>query len=392
VIDAIVAQAGELEEMAAVFATRPRAEAAARIAQITPGDLNRTFFSTSGTEANEAAFKIVRDVTKRPYVCSRTPSYHGSTMGAMSLSHSSWSVAFGPTVPGVFHVGLCDPYRCPHAPPGGRCENCGEHCAREVEQEILRYGPERVGGLFLEPVTGSSGGVVIPGDGYLETLREICDRYGILLVFDEVMSGFGRTGRWFACEHWGVVPDVMTLAKGLCGGYVPMGATVVREEVAHTWDDRMLLHGHTFSGHTLGCTAVVASIDVYEQDDLIGRSAEMGEYLMERLLELQERHPSIGDVRGLGLFTAIELVKDRTTKEPFVDFGVKREIVRRMLDEFGIYLFAGGTSPTTMMFTPPLTITTDEIDETISALDTCLGVADAQTADAVSINPTGGAA
>jgi taurine---2-oxoglutarate transaminase len=376
VIDAIKEQADDLAHIAPMFTTPARSEAARRLNEITPGDLSLTFFSTSGAEANEAAFKIAKNVTGRPLVCARTPSYHGSTYGAMSLSHNPWALAFAPGVPGVFHVPVCNPYRCKHAPPGGSCVDCGEHCAREVEQAILLHGPDRVAALILEPVVGSSAGVAIPGTGYLETLREICTRYGILLIADEVMSGFGRTGRWFACDHWGVVPDIMTMAKGLTGGYIPMGATVIRESFAEHWTERNFLHGHTYSGHALGCAAIVASVDVYETDRLVERAAESGNYLLARLQELKEKHPSVGDARGIGLFTAIELVKDRATKEPLGP-EVRSEVVRQVWDQ-DIYLFAQSFSPNTIMLTPPLTVTTDHIEEVTGALDVALSSADAQ--------------
>ena len=382
VIEAIAAQAANLVEVGSPFATEPRARAATLLAEVTPGDLNRVFFSTGGSEANEAAFKMARDITKRPLVCSRYKSYHGSTYGSLSLSGYSSGWSFEPGVPGVVHVPVCDPYRCAYAPAGGRCESCGEHCATELEQTLRNLGPERFGAIFLEPIPGSSGGVTVPADGYLQRVREICDRYGILLVADEVMTGFGRTGSWFACDHWNVVPDIITLAKGITGGYIPMGATVLRESLAATWDERPLLHGLTYTGHTLGCAAVVASIGVYRQDGLVERSREMGQYLLDKAVELMDRHLSIGDVRGKGLFVGIELVTNRQSKAPMLrgrDGGtasptVKQQVLMQLMSE-GIYNF-NGLSPNVLVLAPPLIIARAQIDEAMAALDRALILAD----------------
>jgi len=198
------------------------------------------------------------------------------------------------------------------SPSGGRHIDCGEHCAREFEHVLLLNGPNRVAALILEPIVGANG-VIVPAEGYLQEVRRICDKYGVLLIADEVMTGFGRTGRWFACEHWGVVPDILTVAKGMTGGYVPMGATIVRDSLARHWDEHRFVHGHTYSGHALGCAAAAASIQAYQEDDLINRSAEQGEYLLAGARELMERHPSVGDVRGKGLFVGMELVRNRET-------------------------------------------------------------------------------
>ncbi|MDE2572178.1 MAG: aminotransferase class III-fold pyridoxal phosphate-dependent enzyme, partial [bacterium] len=231
VLEAIKHQVDQLAVMASSFVTAPRAEAASKIAEVAPGDLGRVFFSTSGAEANEAALKMARDITGRPLVCSRYRSYHGSTFGAMTLSRDNRSWPFEPGVPSVIYAPTCDPYRCRHAPPGGRCTDCADHCADQLEDTLIWNDPQRVAAVILEPIVGANG-VIVPAEGYIQRVREICDRYGILLIADEVMTGFGRTGRWFACEHWGVVPDIMTLAKGLTGGYIPLAATVVRDALA----------------------------------------------------------------------------------------------------------------------------------------------------------------
>lgn len=382
VSDAIARQAAQLPVMASAFATEPRAEAAALVAEIAPGDLDRVFFSTSGAEANEAALKMARDLTGRPLLLSRYRSYHGSTMGVMTLSRDHRSWPFEPGIPNVIYAPTCDPYRCRFAPEVGRCTDCAEHCARDLEEVLTANGPSRVAGVFLEPIVGANG-VIVPADGYLERVREICDRDGILLIADEVMTGLGRTGRWFAVDHWGVVPDILTTAKGITGGYVPMGVTVVREALATQWLDRPLVHGHTYSGHALGCAAIVASIDVYREDGLVERSAELGGYLLEEARALMDRHVAIGDVRGKGLFVGLELVRDRRTKEPFVDPTRKpagptaKDRVLARLWERGVYVMSGQSS--VIVLAPPLTVTRDELAEHLAILDDALELADAET-------------
>lgn len=382
VVEAIARQAAQVPVMASGFVTEARAEAARLIAEVTPGDLNRTFFSTSGAEANEAALKMVRDLTGRPLLLSRYRSYHGSTMGAMTLSRDHRSWPFEPGIPGVIYAPTCDPYRCRFAPSGGRCLDCAEHCAADLEEVIRAHGPQRVAGLIVEPIVGANG-VIVPADGYIQRLREICDRYGILLVADEVMTGWGRTGRWFAVDHWGVVPDILTTAKGLTGGYVPMAATVVREPLAALWNERPFVHGHTYSGHALGCAAIVAAIGVYRSDGLVERAAELGEVLLARAHQLAERHPSVGDIRGKGLFVGVELVRDRRTKDPFVDPArsgagpsVKDRVLARCWED-GVYIMPG--QGTTIVLAPPLTVTAEQVAEGLDVLDVALSIADEET-------------
>lgn len=383
VVRAIQEQAATLPVVASSFVTAARAEAGRLIAEVTPGDLNRTFFSPGGAEANEAALKMARDLTGRPIIIARYRSYHGSTMGAMTLSRDHRGWPFEPGIPGVVHAPTCDPYRCQFAPPGGRCADCAAHCARSLEEVVLANGPDRIAAVILEPIAGPHG-VIVPADGYLGAVRELCDRHGILLIADEVMTGWGRTGRWFAVDHWGVVPDILTSSKGLTGGYVPMGATVVREPLARQWDERPLVHGHTYSGHALGCAAIVAAIGVYRDDRLVERAAELGEVLLSGAVALMDRHPSVGDVRGKGLFVGVELVRDRRTKEPFVDPArrtpspsAKDRVLARCWDD-GVYIMPGQGSA--ILLAPPLTITREQIEEGLAVLDAALAVADAETA------------
>jgi taurine--2-oxoglutarate transaminase len=252
-------------------------------------------------------------------------------------------------------------------------------------EEVIRFegGARRVAAFIAETIVGANG-IIVPPDGYWQSIREICDRHEMLMMCDEVMVGFGRTGRWFAIEHWGVVPDVITMAKGISSGYVPLGATSVREKVAQAFEEKAYVHGHTYSGHTLAMATGVAVIEAYKEDGLIERSAEMGEYLMEKALELMERHPSVGDVRGKGLFVGMELVKNRKTKEPLHDMLVegprpptaKMKVLGEAMKQ-GVYCLPGVAS--VIMLAPPLTITQGEIDFAMNVFDKALTIADGET-------------
>ena len=272
---------------------------------------------------------------------------------------------------------ILDPYtyRCPAGHPDP-CPVCtgGPHL-----EEILQYeNPETVAAVILETVTGTNG-VIVPPPGYLQSVREVCDRHGILLILDEVMAGFGRTGKWFACEHWDVVPDILTVAKGINSGYVPLGAMVVSEPIAEWLQDRYFAGGLTYSGHPLACAAGVASIEAFQEEGIVENAAAMGEVLAEELPKLAERHPSIGEVRGLGLFWALELVKDRETREPLVPFNASGESLApigklaKAALERGLYVM---THWNVLMICPPLTITREELDEGLAIIDQVLALAD----------------
>ncbi len=381
VVQAIAAQASKLPTAASPFATEPKGRLAKLLAEITPGDVKKTFFSTSGAEANEGAIKIARMATGKEKIIARYRSYHGSTFGAMSLSNDFRNWACEPSIPSVLHC--LDPfcYRCPF---GLKYPGCDLQCAKHVE-EVIKFegGAKRVAGFIAETIVGANG-IIVPPDGYWQKIREICNRYEMLMMCDEVMVGFGRTGKWFAIEHWGVVPDIITMAKGITSGYVPLGATSVREGVAKAFETNPWVHGHTYSGHTLAMAAGIATIEAYKASDLINRSAQMGEYLMQKALELQDKHPSIGDVRGKGLFVGLELVKNRQTKEalhdPFVE-GVrpptaKMKVLAEAMKE-GVYCLPGSAS--VLMLAPPLTITKEEIDFAVEVFDKALKIADEET-------------
>jgi taurine--2-oxoglutarate transaminase len=305
----------------------------------------------------------------------RYRSYHGATGGSISLTGDPRRWPAEPGIPGV--VRMFDPYtyRCPAGHPDP-CPVCtgGPHL-----EEILQYeGAHTVAAVLLETVTGTNG-IIVPPDGYLQSIREVCDRHGIVLICDEVMAGFGRTGKWFAVDNWNVVPDIITLAKGINSGYVPIGAMVVREPIAEWVRSRYFAGGLTYSGHPLACASAVASIEAFQEEGIVENAAAMGEVFGRELARLQEKHPSIGDVRGLGCFWGLELVKNRETREPLVPFNGAGEaakpvgaMAKRALDH-GLYLM---THWNVCMVCPPLTITREELDEGIAILDDALSVAD----------------
>jgi taurine--2-oxoglutarate transaminase len=319
--------------------------------------------------------KLARHYTGRHKIVVRYRSYHGGTAGAITLTGDPRRWSAEPGLPGV--VRMFDPYtyRC----PAGHPDPCPVCTGAPHLEEILMYeGPQNVAAVMMETVTGTNG-VIVPPPGYLRSIRDVCDKHGILLILDEVMSGFGRTGKWFACEHWDVVPDIMTVAKGINSGYVPLGAMVVSEPIGEWLQDRMLWSGLTYSGHPLACAAGVASIEAFREEGIVENAAAMGEALAEELPKLAERHPSIGEVRGLGLFWMLELVRDRETREMLVPYAASGEAALPMSRltkaalERGLYLF---THFNKVGVTPPLTITRDELDEGLGILDEVLAVAD----------------
>lgn len=381
VVEAICQQAQRLPTAASPFATEAKAKLAKLLAEITPGDIKKTFFCTSGAEANEGAIKIARLATGKEKIIARYRNYHGSTFGAMALTNDFRNWASEPSIPAVIHC--LDPY-CYRCPFGITYPSCDLQCAKHVE-EVIRFegGARRVAAFMAETIVGANG-IIVPPDGYWQSIREICDRHEMLMMCDEVMVGFGRTGRWFAIEHWGVVPDVITMAKGITSGYVPLGATSIREKVAKAFEEKAYVHGHTYSGHTLAMATGVAVIEAYKEDGLIERSVEMGKYLMEKALELMEKHPSVGDVRGKGLFVGMELVKNRKTKEPLHDMLVegprpptaKMKVLGEAMKQ-GVYCLPGVAS--VIMLAPPLTITQGEIDFAMEVFDKALMIADGET-------------
>ena len=381
VVNAIIEQAKTLPSFAPVFSTKPRALLGKMLEAVTPGDLERSFITLGGTEANETAIKICHQYTGRRKLISRYRAYHGGTAASMTASAGdprNWAQVPG----GADSVRVPQPY-CYRCMFGQKYPECGMRCVTYIDEVIdLEGGGDKVAGIILEPVTGANG-VIVPPPEYFPMLRAVCDKWGILLIADEVMSGFGRTGKWFAIEHWGVVPDIMTMAKGLTSGYVPLGAAIARTGIGDHFKGHFFSHGATYAGHALGCAAALAVIPIYQTDQLIENAAAMGAYLLERSLALKEKHPCIGDVRGLGLFVGLELVKNRKTREPIVPLDApikpglnpKRELAKRLV-ELGMIVMAANPSNTIAM-APPLIVTKDEIDEGIAIMDQALQVTDA---------------
>ena len=375
VVAAIKEQADKLTTIGPPMAHETRSELARLIAEVTPGDLTMSFFTNGSAEANENAIKLARWYTGRHKIVARYRSYHGATAGAVSATGDPRRWYAEPGIPGI--VRMLDPYtyRC----PAGHPDPCPVCTGAPHLEEILQYeGPQNVAAVMMETIVGTNG-VIVPPDGYLQSIREVCDRHGILLILDEVMAGFGRSGKWFGCEHWDVVPDIITVAKGINSGYVPLGAMVIREPLAEWVQDKYFAGGLTYSGHVLACAAAIASIEAFQEEGVVENSAAMGEALGAGLAQLQERHPSIGEIRGKGLFWGIELVRDRETREPLVPFNATGEEFAPMAQvmkaamERGLYLM---THWNVIMIVPPLTITREELDEGIGILDDVLGSLD----------------
>ena len=374
-VQAIKEQAERLCTIGPPMGNDKRSELARLVAEVSPGNLNRVFFTNGGSEANENAIKLARWYTGRNKIIARYRSYHGATSGSVTLTGDPRRWLAEPGIPGVLR--MFDPYtyRCPagHPDPCPICSG-GPHL-----EEIIQYeGPDQVAAVVMETVVGTNG-IIVPPDGYLPSIREVCDRYGIVLILDEVMAGFGRTGKWFACQHWDITPDIMTVAKGINSGYVPLGAMVISDPISEWVKDKFFAGGLTYSGHPLACAAGVASIETFREEKIVENSATVGVYLGDRLSGLAESHPSIGDVRGKGLFWGIELVRDRETREMLVPFnagGEELEPVTRITKA----AMARGLSLmihwNVLIAAPPLTITREEVDEAIVVLDEVLKIAD----------------
>jgi taurine---2-oxoglutarate transaminase len=365
VIKAIQDQAEQLCYAHPGMATEARGLLGKKIAEVAPGNLNKTFFCLGGAEANENAIKIARFYTGRHKIMARYRSYHGATHGAIALTGDYRRLPVEPAIPGVVH--FLDPfcYRCPF---GWTKETCHRECISHVEEVINYEGPDRLAAIVMEGVTGSNG-LIVPPDDYWPRVREICNKYGILLISDEVMSGWGRTGKWFAVDHWNVVPDIITTAKGITSGYVPLGAVIVSDPIAQYFDDKMLYCGLTYSGHPLACAAGVATIDVYSEDNLLQNAIDMGNYLGKRLEELKNKHQSVGDVRYIGLFTALEIVKNRKTKaliDPLAETA-------KYLRDQGLFTFIFHN---VIFIVPPLCINSAQLDEGLEIVDRALNLTD----------------
>jgi adenosylmethionine-8-amino-7-oxononanoate aminotransferase len=383
VIEAIVAQARQLPYVGPSMASVPRARAGKLLAQITPGDISKFLFTMGGADANENAIKLARAYTGRAKILSRYRSYHGATAGAMAATGDPRRVAWEPLLmPGVVH--FLDPYRYRSTfhrtnPDISEADFCLDYL-NHLEEIIQYEGADTIAAILVEAVTGTNG-VIIPPEGYLQGVRQICDRHGILLIADEVMSGFGRTGKWFAVDHWGVVPDVITMAKGLTSAYAPLGAVGMRPMVAEFFKERVFESGLTYTAHPISLAAAVANIRAMQADGVIEHAAAMGPTLRRLLNDLGEQHPSVGEVRSIGLFGMIELVRERQTRQPMAPFnGTSPEMIalREHCQKHGLYVY---THWHTILICPPLIITEDQLTEGFAVLDKALEITDRAVID-----------
>jgi len=379
VIEAMVAQARELPFAGPGMATKPRARMGKLLAEIVPEGLTKFLYTLGGADANENAIKLARGFTGRHKILARYRSYHGATAGALAATGDPRRAAWEPAVmPGVVH--FLDPYRYRSTFHRGHSDVSEADFSRDylnhLEEIIQLERPETIAAILLETVTGTNG-VIIPPEGYLPGVRELCDRYGIVLICDEVMSGFGRTGKWFAVDHWGVKPDIMTMAKGLTSGYAPLGAVAMREEIAAAFNERTYQGGLTYNGHPISLAAAIATIEVMKDERIVERAAETGQLMADMLAELVERHPSVGEVRSIGLFGVIELVRNRRTKEPMAPYnGTSPEMnrLKKYLLDHGIFLY---THWHTVLLIPPLIITPEQLKEGFDVLEGALRITDA---------------
>ncbi len=373
VVRAISEQVAVLAYANPFMATEARARLGAKLAEITPGDIDTFFFTNAGAEANENAIKIARFFTGRHKIMARYRSYHGATAGAISLTGDPRRWAVEPGMPGVVRV--LDPY---HGIERG-WDSAADSLAM-IEETIQLEGSHTIAAFILEPVVGTNG-ILIPPDGYLEGIRKLCDKYGILMIADEVMSGFGRTGKWFAVDHWNVVPDLITMAKGLTSSYLPLGAVGMRQHIARHFDDKVFYGGLTYNSHPMGCTAALATIRVYEEDNLIECSRKTGEIMKKLGAEMQAKHKSVGAVRSIGLFGIFELIRNRTTREPMAPFnGTSEEMAAlgRFFRENGLYTFVRWN---TFFTNPPLCISEEHLREAFAIIDKGLEITDKAVKD-----------
>jgi taurine--2-oxoglutarate transaminase len=368
VIDAITEQASKLQYVQPAFATEIRGRLGAKMAEILPGDMDKVFFTLGGAEAIENAIKIARHITGRYKVLARYRAYHGATMGAMTLTGDPRRWANEPGLVGV--VRYPDTHRW------------GEPAPRPVEEslqgleDVIRYeGPHTIAAVFLETIVGTNG-ILVPPDGYIAGVREICDRHGILMVADEVMAGFGRTGRWFAIDHWGVTPDLMTMAKGLTSSYLPLGAVAMRHAIAEVFETKMFYGGLTYSSHPVSLAAALATISVYEEDGLIENAARLDTVMRGHHQRLAAKHPSVGDHRSLGLFGAIDIVRSRDPYTPMTAYNATSDEMKAIagyLRRNNVYTMIANN---TIHTNPPLCITDEQLAEGFDVIDAALDIAD----------------
>jgi taurine---2-oxoglutarate transaminase len=378
VIASIEKQAKDLAFVAPGFATEVRARLAKLLLEVLPKGLDKFFFSTSGTEANECAIKMARAYTGKYKIIARYASYHGSTAGSIAATGDlrRWYAEPTGKIDGVIFGPDAHCYRCPFGMKHG---DCAMQCVEYFDYMLEREG--NVAAIIVEPIVGTNG-ILVPPEKYMPRLREITRKHGVLLIADEVMSGWGRTGQWFAVDHWGVTPDILCTAKGITSAYVPLGLCATSTEISKFFDTNMFAHGHTYEAHPLTLAPAIAAIEEYRRLDLINRARKMGDYVSKKLEEMKAKHPSIGDVRGRGLFWAVDLVKNRETREPFATMKDKFEGKPLLVDKITADMVANGVYGmgwvSHLIIAPPLIITEAELDQGLAAMDKALAIADAE--------------
>jgi taurine--2-oxoglutarate transaminase len=374
ITEAVVKQMQEVSYVTPYCITKVRGELGKKLAEICPGDLNKAFFTLCGATSNEAAIKLARLYTGRHKILSRYQSYHGATYGTLSVGGDPRKLPDdSQQAPNFVHIDIPYRYRWNHNE-----ESMLTDSVAQLERVIAYEGPGNIAAIMLEGESGTSGCLQYPV-GYLAAVREICDKHGILIIIDEVMSGFGRTGKWFGFENHGIVPDMVTMAKGITSGYIPFGCLMVTDKIASRYDDTVLATGMTYAAHPVGCAAALETLKIYEDENLIENAVEMGKYMDAQAAILMEKHPSIGDFRNTGLLGCFELVKNRTTKEPMAPFNARPEEMAVMskvaakIKELGMYTFVRWSY---VFVAPPLCVTKDQIDEGLAIISEALKIAD----------------
>jgi taurine--2-oxoglutarate transaminase len=377
ITQAVMKQMQEVTYVTPSCVTKVRGDLGKKLAEICPGDLNKAFFTLCGATSIENGIKLARLYTGRHKILTRYQSYHGASYGAMSASGDPRRIPMdAQQAPNFVHFDLPYLYRWEYGE-----ENLGKESIASLERVIAYEGPGNIAAILLEGESGSSGCLKYPV-GYMKALREICNKNGILLISDEVMSGFGRTGKWFGFENHGIVPDMIAMAKGLTCGYLPFGCLMVSDKIAAKYDDAVMPLGLTYSAHPVSCAAALETLRIYEDDNLVANAAAMGKYVEAQVEKLKQKHPSIGDFRNTGLLGCIELVKNRKTKEPMAPFNAKPDEMTVMnkvaakIKELGMYTFVRWSY---IFIAPPLIVTKEQIDEGLAIISEAIRIADEQT-------------
>lgn len=374
IIDAIKDQAEKCCFIAPSYASEPRAKLAKMLVDLMPDNIGKIFFTNGGADANENAIKMARLYTGRNKIFSRYRSYHGSTFGAGNLTGEPRRYPLEPGIPGF--VKFFDPYLYRENIPFASEKDAASYYVEKLREQICYEGADNVAAIVLETITGSNG-IIIPPEGYLKGVRKICDDFGIMLICDEVMAGFGRTGKMFAFEHWDIKPDIVTFAKGVTCGYVQLGGVAVSHAIAEYFDENVLKCGLTYSGHPLACAAGIACLEFYQEADILANVDNCGKVLGEILESLKDKHPCVGDVRYKGLFSAIELVKDKETREPLVQYGMDPNgIMKAIISKLAKEGFMTYSHENIIIVAPPLIITPEQLNEELLKMDKVLTVVD----------------